>query len=393
MSRRLIANGGVYRVGSQVMSHAYTELEERHRLEAETSLLKTYLLEAHSQDSTHGDIRALLGRAFGEEGLGGRSEAHVHETQEDFFFSVDVRWATNSAEFYVDASDHRFWLLHSVSKSTAADRILRRVIANDSRLDSAWLPMQLLEQVAEMGLFRGLGLDYDRREVPDVDFEAPQAPVEYLKMQLWGNRAREVLRVLREPNAFADSTTLSKVRVKYWHDPAVDQDSFSLDDVKWDGKITARGTSFQSHINLVTSVYRGYAEKVRSFEENYSLRYEAAQGANARQAPNSVSGEPLNVTFGRPIANMEKFLDSVFSGAEPFRLWGAPVSLGRNYFRVNALDLHVTHRITFEITPDFMRVYLPIGSCGNTIARLYANLQHYYDSRVTMRSGEGEILF
>ena len=85
--------------------------------------------------------------------------------------------------------------------------------------------------------------------------------------------------------------------------------------------------------------------------------------------------------------------DSVFSGAEPFRLWGAPVLVGKDYFRVTALDLHVTHRITFEITRDFMRVYLADRSCGNTIARLYTNLQHYYDSRVTMRSGEGTLCF
>jgi hypothetical protein len=29
-----------------------------------------------------------------------------------------------------------------------------------------------------------------------------------LKMQLWGNRAREVLNTLRETHAFADATTL-----------------------------------------------------------------------------------------------------------------------------------------------------------------------------------------
>lgn len=378
----------------EVMSHAYTELEDRQRLEAETSLLKTYLLEAHSDKATHGDIRVLLRGAFGRAGLGDNSEAHIRETDEEFFYSVDVRWATNIAEFFVDASDQRFWILHSTSNSTKTDRILRRVIANDSHLDSAWLPMQMLEQVAKMGLFRGLGLDYDRREVPDVDFDSPNAPVEYLKMQLWGNRAQEVLRVLRAPNAFPDATTLSKVRVKHWHDPDVDQDSFSLDDVKWDGKITARGTSFQSHINLVTSVYRAYAKKVEAFERNFSLRYGAPHDSDARKrGPCSVSGEPINITFGRPIADMEKFLDSLFSGAEPFRLWGAPVSLGKDYFRVTALDLHVTHRIMFEISPNFMRVYLADGSCGNTITRLYTNLQHYYDSGVTMKSGDGENLF
>ena len=78
------------------MSHAYTELEDRQRLEAETSLLKTYLIEAHSADANHRDIYGLLRVAFGSEGLGARTDAHIRETEEEFFFSVDVSWATNS---------------------------------------------------------------------------------------------------------------------------------------------------------------------------------------------------------------------------------------------------------------------------------------------------------
>ena len=39
---------------------SYTELEERRRLETETSLLKTYLLEAHSENTGQRDILRLL---------------------------------------------------------------------------------------------------------------------------------------------------------------------------------------------------------------------------------------------------------------------------------------------------------------------------------------------
>jgi hypothetical protein len=377
----------------EVMSHAYTELEERQRLEAGTSLLKTYLLEAHAgATAEHSNVLRILREAFSGQVLGERSQARVHETQEEFFFRVEATWASNSAEFYVDANDHRFWVLHSASNSVKADRILHRVIANDTHLDSAWLPMQMLERVSHMGVFKGLHLDYDHREVPDVEFDVPDAPVEYLKMQLWGNRARDVLRILRQPDAFANATTLSKVKIKYSLDHQVNEGSFSVDEVKWDGKITARGTSFQSHINLVNSIYRSYAENVRDVEEKFSLRY-AAQAADAGNATPTLSGEPLSITFSRPIADLEKFLNAIFSGNEPFRLWGVPVSIGRNYFRVTAMDLHVTNRITFEVTPDFIRVYLPDGSCGNTVVRLYTNLQHYYDSKVILAAGGGETLF
>ncbi len=86
-------------------------------------------------------------------------------------------------------------------------------------------------------------------------------------------------------------------------------------------------------------------------------------------------------------------MEALFGGTDPFRLWGVPVSIGKDYFRVTALDLHVTNRITFEVAPDFMRVYLPDGTCGNTIIRLYTNLQHYYDSQVVLSAGGGEVLF
>jgi hypothetical protein len=170
-----------------VMSHAYEQLEERQRLEAETSLLKTYLVEAHTHEPTHRSILQLLQSVFAPESLGRRATAQVNETDEEQFFTVDVQLGRRTATYFIDASDFRFWVVHSTSKSTSSDQILRRAILNDSHMDSAWLPMELLERVTELGSFRGLGLDYDRREVPDVDFDAPGAPVEFLKMQLWGN--------------------------------------------------------------------------------------------------------------------------------------------------------------------------------------------------------------
>ena len=229
-----------------VMSHAYAQLEEQQQLEAETSLLKTYLVEAHIPDPSHDTVHEALEGIFDARRMGERGNSEVVETDEPFFFNVIVQRRGEESTFYIDASDHRFWILHSIDKSTPTDTILRRVVGIDNRLDFAWLPMQLLESLTHLGSFRGLGLDYDRRQIPDVDFNLPNAPVEYLKMQLWGNRAADILRTLRDQAIFAGSTTLSKVKVKHWLDRQRDENLFSLDDVKYDGKITARGTSFRA---------------------------------------------------------------------------------------------------------------------------------------------------
>lgn len=373
----------------EVMSHAYAQLEEEQRLQADTSLLKTYLVEAHVEDPSHENVRQALVEAFRPGAMGAGLRSEVSEGEERFFYSVNIlRQREEEATFYVDASDQRFWVLHTVARSTSADTLLRRAVSNNGRFDFAWLPMQLLEKTTQLGSFRGLGLDYDRRFIPDVDFEAPDAPVEFLKMQLWGNRAGDILRTLRQQGAFRNATTLSKVKIKHWLDRQADEDLFSLDDVKYDGKITARGTSFQSHIGLVSSVYRTYADRVRQLERQFSISYDSHDHGRCR-----IGGEPISVTFSAPIADLEIFVASLFSTAHPFRLWGVPTRVGEGYFRVAAIDLHVSQRINFEITRTFMRIYLPDGSCGNTITRLYTNLQHYFDSSVEARAGDGGDVF
>ncbi len=368
----------------EVMGHAYAQLGEAQRLEAETSLLKTYLLEAHANSGTHEGTLALLQSAFGQEYLGERAQGQVHESEEDTFFTVEMRLGRDAATFYVDTTDARYWIVHSTSKSTPTDRILQKVLSRNPKLDGVWLSMQSLESVTQLGSFRGLGLDYDRREVPDVDFETDPTSVESLKMQLWGNRAGEIFRVLRQQEAFSGATTLSKVKVKYWLDKEADSEAFSLDDVKYDGKITARGTSFQSHISLVSTVSRSYSHTIATFEDRFALHFDVNEHGRG-----ILSGEALAFVFSRPIQKMEVFLERVFSGSYPFRLSGVPVHLSGGLYRVTAVDLHVSQTLTFEVTHDFMRVYLPRGCCGNTIARLYTNLQHYYDSLVELRSGEG----
>jgi len=366
----------------EVMSHAYAQLEERQRLEADTSLVKTYLLEAHRlRSSTHDQVLRTLKDNFTPHVLQAKATTRVHETGEELFFNLEVRRGDEAAVFYLDASNTRFWIVHSTAKSLFVDPLIQKLIANTYEFDSAWLPIQLLEKIAQMGSLRGLGLDYDRRPVPDVDFEQQAAPVQFLKMQLWGNRAGDVLRILRAREAFPDSTTLSKVKVKYWLDHNRDS-LFSIADIKYDGKITGRGTSFQSYITLLSSLYKGYAERIQQYEKQFEIRYEVTNNDRL-----SVKGEPLNIIFKEPIRDLDIFCKKVFSGSHPFRISGVPVNLGRGYFRVAGIDLHVGKCVNFEVSPEYMRVYLPPDSCGNSLARLYTNLQHHYQSLVEATDG------
>jgi hypothetical protein len=378
----------------EVMSHAYEQLEERQRLEAETSLLKTYLVEAHRlRAADHDRTLQVIRETFVPGVLGRRIEPQIHETEDERFFNIEFGRRDDQSVLYVDASNPRFWLIHSTAKSNDVDPIIQKLVNNTNEYDHVWLPMQLLSRIAEFGSLRGLGLDYDRRPVPDVDFEAPDAPVQFLKIQLWGNRAKDVLRILQQQDAFPDATTLSKVKVKYYLDH--DDDIFCLADIKYDGKVTGRGTSYQSYITLVTNLYRDYARRIEEYEQRFTVKFirDQRRADIEDQSFFSIQGEPLNIRFTQSLPNIEAFCEKVFSGSYPFRLMGVPIKTGRQNFRVNAIDLHVGKRIAVEISPEFMRVYLSPGGCGNSLARLYTNLQHHYNSQVEAVDGSEQLTF
>jgi len=369
------------------MTRTYTTLSERQELEPDTSLVKTYLLEAHLPESGKpAGSEALAEVALAERTFGRVSRTRVHRADEPALLSVETTVRNEHVVMYLDFTNPRYWLLHSMGSSNAMDWLIDRLVTASPELDRAWIPADLLERVSAMGSFRGLSLDYDRRVVPDVDFQSPAAPVEFLKMQLWGNKAGDILRILREQEAFPHETTLAKVKVKFWLSGEVDGE-FSLDDIKYDGKVTARGTSFQSHIALVSHVYEAYAQQIGKLEESYAL------GAYESDGRLSLEGAPVNLLLDRPISNLEIFCESIFSCGEPFRLWGVPTRLAEDFYRVQAIDLHVGSPLQFEIAPQFLRVYLPAGSCGNSVVRLYTNLQHHYDSLIRAEEGDGRRVF
>jgi len=374
---------------SERMTRTYTTLSERQKLEPDTSLVKTYLLEAHLSESAEPEqTLEFAERIFSEQSIGSSSQlqqVRIHRTDEKTLLSIDMKFRNEHLVIYVDFTNPRFWFLHSMGSSKPLDWLIKRLVKAHPELDRAWLPIDLLECISNMGSFRGLGLDYDRRAISDVDFDSPNAPVEFLKMQLWASNAKRVLRTLRD-DAFPNDTTLSKVRIKFWLNGEPDKD-FSLDDIKYNGKVTARGTSFQSHITLVSRIYEEYANQIRKVEKEHALKVHQSDGRV------SFDGSPINLLFKRPIANMEIFCDSVFSCGEPFRLWGVPIRVNEDFYRVHAVDLHVGSPIQFEIAPDFMRVYLPSGSCGNSVIRLYTNLQHHYDACIEAIDGDGGKIF
>ncbi|MGH8905840.1 MAG: hypothetical protein ACRD0K_04845 [Egibacteraceae bacterium] len=146
--------------------------------------------------------------------------------------------------------------------------------------------------------------------------------------------------------------------------------------VNHEGRFRARGDSFALHQSVVArtvEVYRRFVELV----EARAIRLKALEGGGWNR-----EGAPIVINFSRPVSDLGQLLETLFSCREPYRLWGVPREVGEGIFRIEAVDLHVGRRVSMDITSGWIRLYLRIGDCGNTVARLLTNLQHTVDADV-----------
>jgi hypothetical protein len=123
-------------------------------------------------------------------------------------------------------------------------------------------------------------------------------------------------------------------------------------------------------VNAIKSDYIGQVKKIES------------QRIHGNIENKSVEGTAFDFEFERDVSDWNRYLSVIFNAKAPFRLWGIKSKVNEKVFRVLAVDMHTGHPVDFEITDHLIRMYLPNGSCGNVVLRLFVNLQRYFDSGI-----------
>ncbi|MGH7453704.1 MAG: hypothetical protein ACRENG_20310 [bacterium] len=244
------------------MQTAYRELREKQRLEFESSLVKSYIFEvdlpADLSDSRKKQDRL---KTFIEEVFGsvrnGNEQLTVEAKEEDGFYELSLNSREQELILYLDTmTNSRFWQGFSISNSQPLDVWLETITKTRSEFDFVWLWPSFLEAIQKRGLPCGFGLDYDYRKFEDGDSDTTT----YLKMQLWGGSdTAELYNLLKGTPKFHDKIVLSKVRLKEFGDS--NKDLFALQDIKYTGKFTARGTDFSTHTATLSFVRSEYEKK------------------------------------------------------------------------------------------------------------------------------------
>ena len=166
------------------------------------------------------------------------------------------------------------------------------------------------------------------------------------------------------------------------------KDLFALQDVKYTGKFTARGTDFSTHLAALNHTRSEYQKKIRSIEDDYSLRWCETEQGNAVLEGYAIHFIPQGFELA-----VNQFCKHALNGTAPFRLLGFIREPRDSLVVAEVVDLHTGGGLSFEIYPDLISVYLPENTCGNSIARLYTNLQHFFSVQMTVEADNGDRIF
>lgn len=297
----------------------------------------------------------------------------VSELDDEHFFLVKVPTDDGIGELYIDTQDNRFFTVFSKIKSKYFDTTINKLTYN-TVFDRAWFATEMLNEYKSYGHFRGSGGKYDNRFFLDDEEIMQYDKVSQLSFKSWG-KAKRLLDLIQQDEILKHEFALTNIRIR--KNLASTGDDFVIDDIGFNGKITSLGTSFIAH-NLLLDSIKGYYKRVivENVENTYGLHY----------SDEGITGQSIDINLPvRKDFDTEKIVGKLFSGKKPFMLLGITETKRNDFCRVDAIDLHVGHRLVFEIRPELMTIFLPKDACGNSVLRIYSLLQQTYDSLVSFR--------
>jgi len=323
-----------------------------------TGQVKSRLLEAHPPERSEDGTGHLL------EELAAGSDLKLEKLDAEL-------WALVGADdlFFVDALNPRFWLLHSTARAGDIEGLLRRHFLPDPKMDSAWLGSDQLRGIDGAHRWVKSSFTSDLLEPEEDSAEVPRR----LKAQVEIESADDFLELLGNNPAYKAGAVLTAIGT------VLREEDFGSAKVIADykGNFISQGSSFHLVAGMLWRTLDRYEQYVTGLENAFQLGTRPTE-----QLGLDITGEVATIALPRAVDDLDSLVANLFTSREPFRLWAAPRQVSEHQWEANAVDLHVGHALRMEISPEWIRVLLGPHTCGNTLARLVANLQHRFDARI-----------
>ncbi len=358
----------------QIKIHkAYNQVLENKKFDFENSFLKTHLVE--NDIPKNEDVNFYFKNNFSFKQGTEVISPDIKKTNDDELFHLHYK---NLFDLYIDISNGRIWNLYTLGKSDLIQKLINRITLSPY-FDNIWLYHEFLTNFQSQGIQRGLGLDFDYRKFENDEEKSP-----VFKMQLsGGNWSQKVLDALYNIEGLKEHITLSKIKLKTFN-PS-DSSLFVLEDIKYNGKISVRGSDINQHLITLLSIRKSYLGILEKIEKNYRFGWKNNNGSL------SLEGFPVYFVKEGSEMDLELICTKMFNGSHPFKLLGNPIDIqGGKYIQV--YDIHIGGVFNLQLYPDMFILYLNENVCGNTILRFFTNLQHSFSNSFKMLNDNEETI-
>jgi hypothetical protein len=327
-----------------------TRADMASRLElSPSSPTKTFVLEAHTAEP-----KELLLEMAGS--------GNVEDTEDAYLLRARI----GPGIIWVDQLNPRFWSFHTDLPVKDASTFLSPLVETRRDLDWIWLPSDHLRYSWPGSVSRRVRTSFNGSQ-----FIGSDTPAQDLRVQLAGRDASSLLDLITQDDRYRAAVSFESIQASI-----IDADFGGIEEaVNKMGRFAVSGNSFELHLQFVQRVVNRYSNLI-NLCESAALKFGPFDSVS--EGGGSLQGGPIVIRFSKPIDDLARFVTTLFSSRQPFRLWGVP-DLEGDYAEIEAVDLHVGQPLPIDVGPDWMRVYLHAGSCGNTVARLITNLQHTFD--------------
>ena len=302
------------------------------------------------------------------------------KSTEDKFLYVIVVKKKRGRKFilYLDSFFKRFWKLYSIEESHTINRFIDHFSNNLLRIDSLWMPHQMLNNLEQDYINTGFSIKFKQEVLKEE--ELTEDDISRLTLRLWSKGSRppqKIVELLKDNDYPVTKTSTRLLHMR-------DEELKFLDEVFYDGKVTiSKGTDIEEHIHFVNSIIDAYTEKMARVENNRMCLEPSQEGFKS-------SGHPFEMKFSKN-QDMKTLSEKIVNSTKPFRLWGVVHDCDDDFLRIAGVDTHTGDKFDMDLMPEYARVYLPENACGNMIFRLYTNIQHSLDPGVTICDQNGRI--
>lgn len=324
--------------------------------------VKSKLIEAHPPETSADGVGHLLAQ------VGESTDLAVQQLGEGL-------WGLLGSDdaFFVDALNTRFWLLHSTASAESFRRLLRRHMLPSARLDQAWFSSQHLRELEGERRWVRSSFNSDVLQPNETGATVPRR----WRVQIEGEDPDELFELVSQKERYRAGAALTAVG-SVLREPGLGQAEVAAD---YQGGFVASGTDFHVVAGLLWRTLDRYEAYVRDLEATYRLGTDATEEMGL-----TIEGDVAFIEFPHPVEDLDALVSNMFTCREPFRLWAVPKEVADQQWEANAVDLHVGQPVRLELTPRWLRVLLTSETCGNTLARLVANLQHRFDARTNLNA-------